>query len=56
MLITPPTERWNTANSVLERAEAMKAVAAETGVTLLDLNAESWAHFEELGLEKSRNQ
>lgn len=56
VLITPPTERWNTANSVLERAEAMKAVAAETGVTLLDLNAESWAHFEELGLEKSRNQ
>lgn len=56
VLITPPTERWNTANSVLERAEAMKAVADETGVTLLDLNAESWAHFEELGLEKSRNQ
>ena len=31
VLITPTTEHLNTANSVLERAEELKAVTAETG-------------------------
>lgn len=56
VLITPPTERWNTTNSVLERSEAMKEVADEMKVTLLDLNAKSWEYFESIGLEESRNR
>ena len=56
VLITPPTDRWGSTNTLLTRSNAMKEVAEEMGVTLLDLNAESWTHFEETGLEASRNK
>ena len=57
VFVTPPTERWTeSTNSLLERSDAMKAVAEEMDVTVLDLNLESWNHFEEVGFEESQNK
>ncbi len=57
VFVTPPTERWTeSTNSLLERSDAMKAVAEKMDVTVLDLNLESWKHFEEVGFEASQNK
>lgn len=56
ILITPPTELWGKTNSLAERSDAMKEVAASENVTLLDLNAVTWQHFESIGLENAINE